>query len=139
MISMRVSQIRIEKAEVMRRTELGCVKPLTKCAILVENEAKRSMKKGGRPAKARGPRGGRAGGTPSAPGTPPHVQKGNLRASITHAMVNLLLAIVGPTREAWYGKVHEFGGRHHPKRAFMRPALKKEKPKFPAQFRNCVK
>ncbi len=139
MISMRVSQIRVEKAAVMRRVKSSVKSPLTKCALLVENEAKRSMKKGGRPAKARGPRGGRARGTPSAPGTPPHVQTGNLRASITHAMVSPTLAIVGPTREAWYGKVHEFGGRYHPKRPFMRPALNREKSKFARQFGGCVK
>lgn len=139
MISMRVSQIRIEKAAVMRRVKPSVKSPLMKCALLVGNQAKRSMKKGGRPAKARGPRGGRARGTPSAPGTPPHVQRGNLRASITEAMVNPTLAIVGPTLEAWYGKIHEFGGRHHPKRPFMRPALLSEKSKFAAQFKDCVR
>jgi len=126
---------KIWKQLMVEKTRKAMPKPLLKCAALVEGEAKRSMRAGGRPAKARGPRGGRARGTPSRPGTPPHVQTGNLRASITHALSGPDTAIVGPTREAWYGKVHEFGGRYHPQRPFMRPALRRAVRDFAKQFR----
>ena len=43
-------------------------------------------------------------------------------------------AIVGPTKEAWYGQVHEYGIGHHPPRPFMYPALLNSKGQFPAMF-----
>lgn len=106
--------------------------PEMKAGLLVEREAKLSMHKGGR---FEGPRGGKMR-IPSEPGDPPNVQTGNLRGSITTARENDLFGrvIVGPTRAAWYGRLHEHGGRHHPKRPFMRPALVEVRQKFPALF-----
>lgn len=100
--------------------------PLTKAARLVENDAKSSMKAGGR---TTGPRGGRVQ-VPSTPPAPPHVQTGNLRASIQHAITEERTAVVGPTMQAPYGKVHEFGLR-----PFMRPAFVRVKDKFAELFR----
>jgi len=102
---------------------------------MVEREAKMSMKAGGALGRI-GPRGGYIR-EPSAPGTPPHVQLGALRASITHATThrgetNAPVEIVGPT--AKYGAVHEFGSRTHPKRPFMRPALQRIAPQIKRLF-----
>lgn len=106
-------------------------KGLMQAGALVEREAKLSMREGGR---EEGPLGGKRR-IPSAPGSPPHVQTGNLRASITHALSRAGIVIVGSTPAAWYGKIHEHGGRHHPRRPFMRPALIKASPQFPALFK----
>lgn len=72
----------------------------------------------------------------SAPGSPPHVRTGNLRNSITFAPTSKGTVVVGPTRMAWYGAVHEFGGRHHPRRPFMWPALLEAVKKFPQKFKD---
>ncbi len=73
----------------------------------------------------------------SAPGTPPHVQTGMLRGSITSTVFKFqgrYRGIAGSTKEAWYGRIHEeggeFGGRNYPARPFMKPALAKAAPKF---------
>lgn len=105
------------------------VDPLDKAAMLVESEAKRSMKAGGGSAHI-----------PSTPPDPPHVQTGNLRASITWASIRSGLSrIIGPTTVAWYGMIHEFGGRYgnayFPARPFMRPALKVCHQKFAELFK----
>lgn len=102
------------------------VDPLAEAALMVEKEAKASMSAGGGRAK-----------TPSAEGTPPHVQSGNLRASITTGRLPNGNYIIGPTRNAFYGKIHEFGGRFHPARPFMRPALLKTRRRFPSKFKGA--
>jgi len=121
---------------VLRAVKQESIDPLQKAALMVEREAKRSMKAGGKFKSASG----EMVGIPSAPGSPPHVQSGNLRASITHAMTVLATWIVGPTAVAWYGQIHEFGGHYggkwFPPRPFMWPALLKVAPLFPALFRN---
>jgi len=97
----------------------------------VEREAKKSMRKGGR---FEGPRGGKQR-RPSAPGTPPNVQTGNLRASITHARDGQYgRVLAGTTNVAWYGRIHEHGGRYHPRRPFMAPALRAAQRNFPQFF-----
>jgi hypothetical protein len=109
------------------------VKPLAKAALLVEREAKASMKEGGR-TKQKGPRGGKIQ-IPSPVGTPPHVQTGTLRASIAIAKTMHETYLVGPRSIAWYGRVHEFSKRFP--RRFMFPALVRERRKFPALFKNA--
>lgn len=97
----------------------------------VEREAKKSMRKGGRYNSARGIK----YRIPSAPGTPPNVQTGNLRASITHAREGQYgRVLAGTTNVAWYGRVHEHGGRYHPRRPFMLPALRAAQKNFPQFF-----
>ncbi len=110
------------------------IEPLRKAALLVEREAKQSMKKGGR---TTGVRGGKVK-APSEPGTPPHVQTGNLRASIKVAPTNRGTFLVGPTKQAWYGRLHEFGSKIHEQRAFMRPALLKIMKAFPKLFKGIL-
>ncbi len=111
--------MRVKKAVIR-----ASIAPEMKAGFLVEREVKRLMHRGGRTGV------GQRRGIPSAPGTPPNVQEGELRVSIATAQAGNAV-IIGPT--AAKGKVHEqpgnpgdwaeFGGRHYPKRAFMRPAL----------------
>lgn len=119
------------KSAVVEASEKG----LMMAGALVEREAKLSMRQGGKQ-KGKGPLGGKLRGIPSEPGTPPHVQTGNLRASITHALASAGIVIAGTTPAAWYGKIHEHGGRNHPRRPFMRPALIAASPKFAALFKS---
>lgn len=118
-------KVKLFPAQTMKAFQEASLKPMLRAGAIVEGRAKKSMTKGGR---SIGPRGGRVQ-EPSAPGTPPHVQIGNLRGSITHAPTRRGTVIVGPgARVADYAAVHEFGGRLHPRRPFMRPALAKSKP-----------
>jgi len=141
---------------------------LGKCALLVEREAKLSMRRGGKRSVRRRGKGGRflkskdMKQVPSHPGTPPHAQTKILRNSISTAKTARGTFIVGPTRQAHYGRVHEFGAVipvtermrrflaavkgmhlrksttsiHIPKRPFMRPALRRAKGRFALQFKN---
>ena len=125
--------------------------PLKKCAALVEAEAKISMKKGG---SVSGLKRGQAYVywhsklkryvQASKPGTPPHKQFGALVSGIITAPSGRGTYFVGVRQEVWYGKLHEWGGqkiheqggKYHPKRPFMRPALVKVMKQFPRFFRN---
>ena len=132
------------------------MKPLMKAGLLVEREAKTSMARGGRrgskPAgvgakKLRG-RGEywywradiRKWVQASKPGEPPHVQSGVLRGSIATQATGYATVVVGPTSPpAWYGVVHEQPGRpakHHPRRPFMAPALRRVRSVFAKFWRN---
>lgn len=105
--------------------------PLKKGGLLVEREAKLSMKTGGKDSEGRTVQ-------HSSPFEPPYVQTGNLRASITHAQTwerGIPVVIVGPTAEAWYGRILEFGGKRILPRPFMRPALRRSRKKFKLLFR----
>jgi len=111
----------------------GRASALGRAGAAVESTAKRSMRTGGRTI---GPRGGQKQ-IPSSPGSPPHVQTGNLRGSITWAFAKMgLSVIVGPSKGAAYGRIHEYGGAKHPPRPFMRPALRKARNRYAKFFRN---
>jgi len=101
------------------------LEPLDKCALEVERNARLLLSKGGGANKQ-----------PSAPGQPPHKQLGTLSANITRAKTLINSWIVGITPINWYGRVHEFGSRTHPKRPFLLPALVKSNKKFPEFFKN---
>jgi len=58
-------------------------------------------------------------GEPSAPGTPPNIQTGVLVKSIRVVKRSKAFAI----GMAFYGWIHEFGGRIHPRRPFVQPVL----------------
>jgi len=119
------------KKEVIAAVKQAQIPALIKCGLVVEREAKISMRTGGKVQDASG----KIKSKPSAPGTPPNVQEGNLKSSIqTAGPTNTGTILVGPTKEAWYGKIHEFGSRFHPKRPFMRPALQRMKSLFPKMF-----
>ena len=116
--------------------------PLHDAGLLVRNDAVRSMKQGGKLGGAKQHDRGYYNSflkryvVASPPGKPPHAQTKTLRKSIRSVMArNRKSVVVGPTRIAWYGRVHEFGTRKLPKRPFMRPALYRMINRFPALFR----
>ena len=89
-------------------------KEITTLVLICEREAKKSMKGGGRPHK------------PSAPGEPPHVDIGRLRASVTHEVEETLLGVVGRVgTNVEYGRYLELGTSKMMPRPWLRPALKK--------------
>ena len=115
----------LDEKGVREAVNQASVNPFAKAASMVEREAKISMK-----------RGGGKKGTPSPAGDPPNVQSGVLRGSIKTEKSTTGIWRIGPTLIAWYGKIHEFGGRHHPRRPFMRPALERVRKFFPQLFKN---
>lgn len=92
------------------RVKNALVKRLRAAAFVVEGEAKRSMRQRG----------------PSTPGTPPGVQTGTLRSSVT-TEVNAaeLTARVGTNLE--YAPYLELGTRKMEARPFLQPALEKSR------------
>ena len=142
------TRVKLYPKEVRAAAADAAIKSLMRCGALVERDAKKSMHKGGASRLPRIGGGDTKTGSkyvtvrePSPPGSPPHVQRGTLRNSITHAYDKTLgTVIVGPTSIAWYGQIHEYGGRYgralFPKRAFMAPALTRVRKRFPAMFRN---
>jgi len=102
--------------------------------IFIQREAKVSMKAGGRIQVGKKS----MMGIPSTPPDPPHVQTGNLRASINVALEKRgrgQSIVVGPTYQAWYGHIHELGVGLYPIRAFMIPALVKAIAALPGIFK----
>jgi len=117
------------KRDVLRAAKEASQKVLLKLGAMIEREAKVSMRKGGRVA-------GKKKGVPAPRGKPPHVQTGNLRASITHALTSEGTVVVGPTRMAFYGKYQE-----DPKkldRPFMVPAKDKVMRTAPKEWRQMA-
>lgn len=114
---------RLNFKQVERKVKKASIDPLERIAIKVENEAKKSLKQGGQRVINN-----RRVQIPSEPGTPPHSQTGQLRASIKRERKGKGF-IVGPT--VIYGRIHEFGGfvnrAFYPARPFMRPALMRVK------------
>jgi len=102
--------------------------PLNKAALMVEREAKLLLSTGG--GKAR---------TPSQAPAPPHLQTGNLRASIAWEPARLRRRksrLIGPKNTAFYGKIHEFGLAGFDARPFMGPALRNVLPRITPLFKN---
>ena len=132
---------------VVKAVKQASIQAKRKFALEVEREAKTSMEGGKqrvvtvRAAKTAASTGRKAKKTtisvPSAPGSPPNVQTGIGRGSITSApLMGGLFYIVGPSSPpAPYMAAHEFGGRFHPPRPFMRPALIKMAPSYAGMFR----
>ena len=128
----------MDSDQVAKVVEQATIGPKKQAALLVEAEAKRSMISGGKRRMKN-----KKGKTvvreePSEPGQPPHSQSGVGSASIKTATDNEgTTYVVGPqSPPASYMAIHEFGGRYHPPRPFMRPALMRVLPKFPSLFGN---
>lgn len=133
----------IKPDELFRRIQQAQTEPLNKCAILVETVAKTNF---GTTSKSKKKKPGTYYNsmrgywvTPSPEGKPPNIQTANLRNSIHWEKDGANKRIVGPTTLASYGRVHEFGGRHHKKRPFMLPALNKARPYFLKFFKGAVR
>jgi len=124
-----------------KKIEDNLYKALQAGAFLVEGDAKKSImgtrKKKGDPH------------TPSAPGEPPAVVTGKLRASITKKVKK---GIMGATSEVFigirggsepdsknYGAFLEFGTKNMIQRPFLRPALRKNIREITNFIKNGVK
>jgi len=97
---------------------------LTKVALRVDREAKKSMKAG----SGRTYRRGKVTHRASAPGQPPAVDTGRLRSSITYELGTsgrVLVARVGTNVN--YARHLELGTSRMRPRPFLRPALAKAK------------
>jgi phage gpG-like protein len=80
---------------------------------------------------------------PSAPGTPPHTRRGQLKRAIRYdadkdgAVIGPLASMVGEA-----GAAHEFGGESRggtfPERAYMAPALERELDQFAGEFSGSI-
>lgn len=117
----------IDPNKVAERFSTPFQKHLLKCGIIVEKEMKLLLSVGGYSVSESGEK----TYEPSNPGDPPHLRTGTLRASVQTAWDPATKSVVvGSTRTAWYGKIHEHGGRFHPKRPFAMPALLRARPKF---------
>jgi HK97 gp10 family phage protein len=116
-------RIRINFRRVKKKTRRNAGKAIAEAAQLLEGIAKSTHAAGG------------AGGPPAEPGRPARVQTGNLLSNIIARKFHTLLWKVGYGRAAWYGAIHERGGRYHPKRPILRPAFIRARPRFRAIFR----
>lgn len=91
---------------------------LSQSALVVEREAKQQLTKSGRHAPGTP--------TPSAPGSPPAIITGTLRASVrtfppTRSGFGNYQIMIGPT--VIYGRIQELGGDRLPPRPYMQPAI----------------
>ncbi len=82
----------------------------------------------------------------SAPGTPPHTRRGQLKRAIQYAVEKENdLVVVGTSAEVVgrAGSAHERGGRYrrqkYDRRPFMGPALENITPRLPKLWANSVK
>jgi len=130
MVGIRV-RTRSDIPKVLRKIRRANIKNLGHAGGAIRLAAKRSIK--------RSPE-------PSAPGTPPHTRRGQLKRAILYAVekqkqrvvIGPAYAIVGRSATA-----HEFGGRYKKerfkKRAFMGPALEKVRPRLPRHWAGSVR
>ena len=110
MIGMR-SRWRFDAETVKKRAAQGSFRSLSHAAAVIRLTARHSIRKSK---------------SASAPGTPPHTRRGQLRGAIVYAVDRRAdEALIGPTYErvGTSAMAHEFGGRYRkerfPKRAFM--------------------
>jgi HK97 gp10 family phage protein len=110
-------QVRVLQAsfrEKGKKVKFNVQKVIVKACLIVERDAKMSMSPNG----------------PSAPGEPPAVDTGRLRASITHRVEGggyeeKTVGVVGTNVE--YGKHLEFGTVHMAARPWLTPALERHR------------
>ena len=83
---------------------------------------------------------------PSAPGTPPHTRRGQLRTAILYAVESRRQSVViGPhyRKVGTTGMAHEFGGMYrgdrYPRRPFMGPALERTAPRLPRHWAGSIR
>lgn len=151
MISFR-SSFWMDSAAVLSAVRDAGMGSLMEAGLLVEREAKQSMKGGGTwgskqvtvelksGKRVRRPRKARVF-LPSEAGEPPHVRTGVLRSSIATAPTRRFTVVVGPqSPPAHYGQYLEFGTRSGrlKKRPFMRPALMRARTRFASLWKNLL-
>jgi len=123
--------VKFNSRKVLKAASRSIDKPLDKAALMIERKAKILLSIGGGSAK-----------TPSSPPRPPHLQTGNLRASIAWEAGRkgrLKSRLIGPRKSAFYGKIHEFGLAGYPKRVFMATALRNTRSRILPLFKGFFK
>jgi hypothetical protein len=130
MIGMR-SESEFDVEAVRKRAERGSFRSLSHAAAAIRLTARRSIRKST---------------SYSAPGTPPHTRRGQLRGAIVYAVERHAdRALIGPTHErvGASGMAHEFGGKYrrerYPKRPFIAPALEKVAPRLAGLWEGSVR
>lgn len=110
MIDLQVKAF-FEMTSLIKKMKRSMPDSLQRVGVIVRRDMRESLS----------PEGGRTR-SPSAPGTPPHRQRGFLRNSILFSMDGDSSVIVGsmPRSYGWYGKIHEHGGKLRTKRQILR-------------------
>ncbi len=129
MLKVKLGKVRVFPTELQMAIHQAAEPRMKKATQWVADSARKSMKRAPAP------------GVPSRPGTPPNIQTGRLHDSIKARVVKhggwkIRGLVVGWTAKAWYGVVHEFGGRFHPLRQFLSPAYDRAKRRFAYLFRD---
>ena len=82
-------------------------------------------------------------GKPSRPGTPPHIQRGELKRSIKVIQDEESVVVTTARPDGWsgfwYPPVHEFGLGKFPRRAFLRPAFNRAMARLADSFKDLLK
>ncbi len=82
-------------------------------------------------------------GKPSRPGTPPHIQTGELKNSIGVRKEDGVVYVATKRPEGWsgfwYPPVHEFGLGKFPRRPFLRPAFNRALARLADSFKDLLK
>ena len=131
MVGLRLNKLIIETRKVEQAVDRLTLRVLYKQAAYVRITAARSIKRSKKP---------------SAVGSPPHTQTGQLKRAIRFEVDRTRqAAIIGPSFDVVgiAGAEHELGKqfrreRHEP-RPFMRPALEKARPKFARDYQDTLK
>jgi HK97 gp10 family phage protein len=131
MFKMRVNGVKWWARYLDEAMNAAAMEQQVKAARLVAASARAAMKQA--PIVV-GPRGGITY-IPSEPGTPPHVRTGTLRRDIKVLKLRKTV-VVRMGLSGWYGIVHEFGGKFHPPRPFIRPAFDRISERYPDLFRD---
>ncbi len=130
MITMR-SRSRFQARDLQRRARHGNFQAMGHAAAAIRLTARRSIRRRQKP---------------SRPGDPPHTRKGQLRrAIIYHVDRQRQRAVIGPayTGVGRSAISHEFGGHYRrerfPRRAFMGPALERNRDRLPQHWRASIR
>lgn len=130
MFGMR-SRSRFDAKKVRRKADKGSFKSLNHAAAAIRLTARRSIRRRKKKSTA---------------GTPPHTRRGQLKKALLYKVEKQRLrAVIGPTYSVVgrSARAHEFGekyyGRKYPKRPFIGPALKINKPKISRFWSDSVK
>ena len=125
------AKTKFEKQKVLAKTKQANITSLGHAGAAIRLTARRSI---------------RTRQKASAPGTPPHTRRGQLKRAIAYAVDKRRGAVViGPARDAvgTSGSAHERGGRYrrerYPQRPFMGPALEKLQDRLPDFWANSVR
>lgn len=127
------AKVRVEDRtrEVLAKVKAASIKNLGHAGGAIRLAARRSIRRSEKP---------------SAPGTPPHTRRGQLKRAIAYAVerdherviVGPEHGVVGPS-----GMAHEFGGRfrseRYDRRPFMGPAFMKIKDRLPRKWAASVR